>query len=69
MEAEQSKTQALVLSNNVQVQDQEKIAEISALYGELDTIHSEKMGFLAGSVMLFVIPSLIIAFKGKLLKD
>jgi hypothetical protein len=69
IEAEQSKTQALVLSNNVQLQDQEKIAEDSTLYGEMDTVHNEKTGFLTAAVMLFIIPSLIIAFKSKLLKD
>jgi hypothetical protein len=69
IEAEQAKTQALVLSNNVKIDDQEKAAEDSALYGDMDVVHNEKMGFLAGAVLLFIIPSLIISFKGKLLKD
>ena len=69
IEAEQAKTQALILSNNAQIDDQEKAAEEGVMYGDMVTVHSEKMGFLGGAIVLFLIPSLMITFKGKLMKD
>lgn len=69
IEKEQVNTHALLMNTNLPVNSNQQGAEDDVMDGEKNTSNSEKLGFLGASIALFLIPTLMLVFKGRLLKD
>ena len=69
IEKEQIKTHSLLMNTNTAFNNDQQAVEDDVMKGEKNTVNSEKLGFLGASIALFLIPTLMLVFKGKLLKD
>lgn len=68
IEREQVNTHALLMNTNAPINSDQQAVENDVMNGEKNTSNSEKLGFLGAAIALFLIPTLMLVFKGKLLK-